>query len=331
MGTQLAQELGRANETARFAMTSFHQALFARCTRPVATRYWNWPLHREDKNTLIHPSTNPAIRSCPAFTLIELLVVIAIIAILAALLLSALARAKAQAQSTSCKNHLHQMGIAFRMYVDDSRGRYPYFGYYTNIYAVSYIEWPEALTPYYPLSWGNRNFHCPGYGLPIKYPGQYNAMNGNVEATVTIGAYYGSYGYNGPGTWNFRPGVSSPHLGIGEGYLDYYANGHDIPTLPPPISESHVKAPSEMLAFGDSRLVQWAISFNPYKYSWIGDSVLSCGGTPDFYSTRQRHGRNYNFLFCDGRVAGIDPAIMFNPTNSASLWNNDHQPHPETW
>jgi prepilin-type N-terminal cleavage/methylation domain-containing protein len=59
------------------------------------------------------------------FTLIELLVVIAIIVILAALLLPALSRAKAQAQSTRCKNNLRQMSLALKMYVDDHASKYP--------------------------------------------------------------------------------------------------------------------------------------------------------------------------------------------------------------
>jgi len=253
----------------------------------------------------------PTSQKSKAFTLVELLVVIAIIAILAAMLLPALNRAKQRALRISCASKLHQMGLALGMYLHDYH-RYPY--YWASQVNPNETMWYNTLTPYYPLQWYrppqstggtlDRSYHCPAYRGYIGIPEQ------------------GSYAYNRWGTGNY--GSETAGLGgLGANYDPVVA-----------VSESQVKAPSELFVFGDARGdSHYTPQFDVGQgtgYSGMGLFYVRWFNPSEEFQP-ERHGKGFNFVFADGHVSYVDRKIFTNRTNSWRNWNIDQQPHMEDW
>lgn len=254
--------------------------------------------------------------------MVELLVVMAIVGLCAALLLTAVSQARARARRTACVNNVRQLGIALQAFVADNnvyplewntgyrQGAYPE---HTKMWAMALqdteLSVSRASTNRMPFSqWaGETVWKCPSASRPANWP--------------TNGGIFMSYGYNVQGM-SARTDVNS--LGLGGQYV-WSASRSPAP----PVAESAVVVPSEMMAIGDGFKGADGVIEDGDNWLWRSPGVTGYpGSTAHAYA---RHQGMAGVVFCDGHAETPALKLLFDDPGDAALarWNRDHQPHRE--
>jgi len=241
--------------------------------------------------------------------LLELLVVIAIIGILAALLLPVLSRAKGAARSARCKSNLHQVALAFTMYLQENNDKYPaeivrmFAGTSSLNWKVG--AWTSALLP--SLSQEGGVFFCPTR--------QSTASRLGVSAQLGPSWSGVPYEYNSQGTAkrNSRSRLGLAWFDLGDSIINE-------------VREAQVKVPSDMIALSEPSGAETQISLS------VSFGLVSMGTSVSTNWTGAVHNGRGNGLFCDGHVESHKQARWQEPTDQfRRRWNIDNEPHRETW
>jgi prepilin-type N-terminal cleavage/methylation domain-containing protein len=236
------------------------------------------------------------------FTLIELLVVIAIIAILAAMLLPALAKAKAKGQQTACLSNARQWGLADTMYLDDNRQVFPWPRYQTSDPNIQDKPlWSDVLDFYNNSGTGNDVWFnaLPSYvgGKPL-YSWAIAATGQNSFATLSSIFTCPTAVAQGINPANVSPstGYMNPNS---RPLFEYAANSKSLAneSVNAILKSSMVAHPSAFVLFSDVR-----DRSDDLPYYVIGDANQIDLATPHCYTTRYsaRHDKGGIITFSDG-------------------------------